>query len=318
MKKKSLIGNCPMIKIRFSYCGVEKYLYAKLEYYNYTGSIKDRVVSYILEKANKEKKVQENQILVEATSGNTGISLAALGALFQHPVHIFMPDWVSVERVKIMKLYGATVHLVSKQEGGFLEAIRRANSFAEEKNGYCLHQFSNQDNLNAHYATTGKEIVDSLSETAGIVSGIGTGGTLMGIAKRMKEKFPKARVIALEPKQLPVLTKGTMEGSHKIEGIGDEFVPELVDLSLIDQVVSIDEMDAICMAKKLASEFGLGVGISSGANFLATAIQPENGYVTIFADDFKKYLSTDLMADISMKDSFFTNKIELIDFEVVE
>lgn len=317
MKKELLIGNTPLIKINFKFLGQKKYLYAKLEYYSFTGSIKDRIALYILTEAKKKGVLKECQPIVEATSGNTGISFAALGTLNHHPVHIFMPDWVSLERIQIMKLYGAKVHLVSKEEGGFLEAIRRADLFAKEIGGYRPDQFHNYDNVLAHYHTTGLEIIESIPHIAGVVSGIGTGGTLMGIAKRVKEVFPDSKIVALEPKQLPVLTKGITEGSHKIEGIGDEFVPEIVDLSMIDQVTEIDDMDAINMARKLAQKLGLGVGISSGANFLAAALEKENDFVTVFADDFKKYLSTDLGKEIDSNPDFISNQITLLDFEII-
>lgn len=312
-----LIGNTPMIKIKYRYENREGYVYAKLEYYNYTGSIKDRLAYYIIKKSKEEKVLKEKQAIVEATSGNTGISFASLGAYFSHPVHIFMPDWVSEERIKIMKLYSANVYLVSKEEGGFKEAIKRSEEFASKINGFLPRQFENLLNIETHYLTTAKEILEQVKEIDTFVSGIGTGGTLMGVAKRLKEYNKNIKIIALEPDKMPLLSGGKIIGDHKIEGIGDEFIPKLVDFNLIDQVISINDLDAINMSRILASELGLGVGISSGANFLASVLSGGKNVVTVFPDDLKKYLSTDLSKDIDNNKELLSNKIELLGFEVV-
>ena len=312
-----LIGNTPMIKIKYRYENREGYVYAKLEYYNYTGSIKDRLAYYIIKKSKEEKKLKENQAIVEATSGNTGISFAALGAYFSHPVHIFMPDWVSEERIKIMRLYSANVYLVSKKEGGFKEAIKRSEEFASKINGFLPRQFENTLNIETHYLTTAKEILEQVNEIDTFVSGIGTGGTLMGVAKRLKEYNKNIKIIALEPDKMPLLSGGKIIGEHKIEGIGDEFIPKLVDINLIDKVISINDLDAINMSRILASKLGLGAGISSGANFLASVLSGGKSVVTVFPDDLKKYLSTDLSKDIDNNKELLSNKIELLWFEVV-
>ena len=252
--------------------------------------------------------------IIEATSGNTGISFAALGAYFGHPVHIFMPDWASRERIEIMKLYGAHVYLVSKEEGGFIEAIKRADKLAKEMKGFRPNQFDNLKNIDAHYTTTGLEIVNTLDNIDSFVSGIGTGGTLMGIAKRIKEKYKNAKIIALEPKQLPIMSDITATGSHRIEGIGDDFIPSIVDQNLIDEIISIDDEDAINMSRILAKQFGLGVGISSGANLLAAVVSAkDNDHVaTVFADDFKKYLTTDLTKPINEDQLLISNNISIL------
>lgn len=313
-----LIGETPMVKIKAKYKEKIINVYAKLEFYNYTGSIKDRLAYYLINESYKNGSLKKGRPIVEATSGNTGISFAALGAYYGHPVHIFMPDWTSIGRVNIMKLYGAKVYLVSKDEGGFKEAIRKTDLLAREINGYRPDQFNNPLNVEVHYKTTGKEIVDKLDNVDAFVSGIGTGGTLIGIAKRLKEKFKDISVIALEPDSLPIMTKGITTGSHKIEGIGDEFMPSIVERELIDEVISINDEDAINMARLLARKLGLGVGISSGANFLAAILSGKNNVVTIFADDFKKYLSTELTDDINYDEKFISNQIELIDLEYVD
>lgn len=311
-----LIGNTPIIKINYKYQNEIKSVYAKLEYYNLTGSIKDRMAYYIIDKAYKNGDLKEGQPIIEATSGNTGISLSAIGAFYDNPVYIFMPDWVSQERIKIMELYGAKVTLVSKEEGGFLECISRANKLAKELNGFKPNQFENKDNIFAHYQTTAREIIDKIPQVDSFISGVGTGGTLMGVAKRLKEKDKKIKILALEPSTLPIISKKSNIGTHKIEGIGDEFIPEILDTNLIDDIILVDDIDAINMAKKLASKLGLGVGISSGANFLGAVIARQNNIVTIFPDDLKKYLTTDLVKNIQGKD-LISNKIELINCEVI-
>ena len=315
---KGLIGNTPLIKIKYKYKGKENYIYTKLEYYNLTGSIKDRVIYYILDKAKKDNKLLNNMYLVEATSGNTGISLSALGSYMRHKVQIFMPDWVSKERVELMKLYGANVSLVSKEEGGFKKCIELSKKYAKENKGFLINQFDNLYNIEVHYETTGKEIIDKIYVDA-FVSGIGTGGTLMGVAKRIKEQNKNAKIYALEPSTMSLL-KTNIIGTHKIEGIGDDFIPNIVDLDIIDDVLLIDDIDAINMSKKLSKELGIGVGISSGANMLASILVKEKNFknvVTIFPDDNKKYLSTDLTKNIELKSTCISNKIELIDYEIV-
>ncbi len=315
---EKLIGNTPMVKIKYRYQNNENYVYAKLEYYNYTGSIKDRIAYYILKKAKEQGVLKDGEPIVEATSGNTGISFAAIGAYLGHPVHIFMPDWASVERIKIMELYGAKVYLVSKEDGGFKEAIRRSEEFASRIHGFLPKQFENQLNIEAHYLTTAKEIINRLPEVDTFVSGIGTGGTLIGMAKRLKEYDKNIRIVALEPDKMPLLSGGKIIGNHKIEGIGDDFIPELVDSSFIDQVILIQDEDAINMSRLLAKKLGLGVGISSGANFLASVLSGGKCVATVFADDFKKYLTTDLTKEIDSNSEFLSNQIELLGIEVLE
>ena len=228
-----------------------------------------------------------------------------------------MPDWASVERVSIMRLYGAHVHLVSKEEGGFNEAIRRSEEYAQKINGFLPRQFENNLNVEAHYNTTAKEIIFSLPTVDTFVSGIGTGGTLMGIAKYLKEKDKNIKIVALEPNKMPLLSGGKIIGNHKIEGIGDDFIPQIVDKNYIDDIVVIDDEDAINMSRLLAKKLGLGVGISSGANFLASVLSSGNNVATVFADDFKKYLTTDLTKEINKDPKLLSNQIELLDMEVI-
>ena len=314
-----LIGRTPMVKIKVRYLKKIVNVFAKLEYYNYTGSIKDRLAYYIINESYKKGTLIKGMPIVEATSGNTGISFAALGSYYGHEVHIFMPDWASSERINIMKLYGAHVYLVSKEERGFKEAIRRADELAMKINGFRPDQFNNKMNVEAHYKLTGKEIVSSIDKIDMVVSGIGTGGTLMGISKAVKKKYSDARIIALEPKQMPIMSKGIVGDGHRIEGIGDDFIPNIVDRNIIDDVVLIDDEDAINMSRILSKKYGLGVGISSGANLLAAVLsgKDNDNIVTVFADDFKKYLTTDLVNEINNDVKLISNNIEIISIEKV-
>lgn len=314
--KRELIGDTPLVKIKASYKGITKNVYAKLEYYNYTGSIKDRMAEYILRKSYENGSLKKGMPIVEATSGNTGIAFASLGARFGHQVHIFMPDWASVERRKIMEMYGAKVYPISKEEGGFREAIRRADELSKKINGFRPQQFSNELNVLAHYNGTGEEIVKNVHNIDTFVSGFGTGGTIIGIGKKIKEKFPNAKVIAMEPKNMTLLSEEKKIGSHKIEGVGDDFLPDIIDENIIEGNILIEDNDAIQMSKMLARKLGLGVGISSGGNFLASMLVSGENVVTVFADDFKKYLSTDLFRDGSDTESIVEN-IEIHSMEVL-
>ena len=315
------IGNTPLIKIKYSYKERENNIYSKLESYNITGSIKDRIAYYIIKKAYDEGKLKKGMKIVEATSGNTGISLAAMGAYFGNPVHIFMPDWVSMERLNLMKMYNAEVTLISREEGGFKQALEEAKEYASNNGAFLSNQFENENNILAHYETTGKEIIDKLGENiSGFVSGIGTGGTLMGIAKRLKENDPKVKIYALEPDKMPLLSQNKIIEQHKIEGIGDDFIPKIVDKEKIDKIILVNDEDSINMARMLAKHLGLGVGISSGANMIASILAKEenNGnIVTVFADDNKKYLSTDLSKPIDKNEKYISNQVELLDYEFV-
>lgn len=309
-----LIGNTPIVKIKYDYLGNVRNIYVKLEYYNYTGSIKDRLALYILEEAKRKGLLKDKQMIVEATSGNTGISFAAIGALLGHEVHIFMPSSASIERRKLLKLYGAKLHIV---DSGFVEAIEEASMFALENNAFRPDQFSNTMNIDTHYYGIAKEILESVPLIKGFVSGIGTGGTLMGVGNRLKDYNKEIKLIALEPSSMPLLSENKVIGPHKIEGIGDDFIPSLVDKTKIDQIIKIDDKDAINMSRILARKFGLGVGISSGANLLAGVISGIDNIVTVFADDAKKYLSTDLIGDIDNSEELISNKVKLLNIEVI-
>ncbi len=318
IKENSIIGNTPMIKLDYEFEGKKRSIYIKLEYYNLTGSIKDRVAYYIINNAKKQNLLKNSMPIVEATSGNTGIALSALGAYYKHPVYIYMPEWASKERINLMKLYGANVTLVSREDGGFIGCVEKAKNKAKEINGFLANQFSNKNNFLAHYETTAKEIIEQVPEKIDcFVSGVGTGGTLMGIGKRLKEEFEDFKIVALEPDKMPIMSTGNSLGNHKIEGIGDDFIPDLIDKETIDEIILVNDDDAINMSKKLAKELGLGVGISSGANIIASALWQQKNkrtVVTVFPDDNKKYLSTDLVKEHLTQKNFISDKIKLLDY----
>lgn len=318
----NIIGNTPMIKINYRYNGNVKHIYTKLEYYNLTGSIKDRIALYIINNAQKRGILKGNMPIIEATSGNTGISLSAIGAYYKHPVYIFMPDWASKERIEIMKSYNAKVTLISREAGGFIKCVEESKRLAKMTNGFLANQFANKDNYQVHFDTTGEEIINQLpEEIGGFVSGVGTGGTLMGVGDKIKNKYKNALTTAIEPDKMPIISTGKMISQHKIEGIGDDFVPDLINKDKIDKIYLINDDDAINMSRRLSKELGLGVGISSGANLIGSVLLNEytkKPSVTVFADDNKKYLSTDLSKEIDYNKSFISNQIKLINYELVK
>lgn len=318
---EALIGHTPLLEIHFLYCGDERVIYAKAESYNMTGNIKDRVAFHILKQAYKNGRIKPGDRIVEATSGNTGIAFSALGSYLGHPVTIFMPEWMSRERINLMESYGARVRLVSKAEGGFLGSIRLSEELAQKEQAFLPQQFSNEDNTDTHYLYTGAEIVDQLAalglKADALVAGVGTGGTVMGIGRRLREVNPNCKAYPLEPANSPTLSTGYKTGSHKIQGISDEFIPDLVKLDELDEVIAVDDCDSIIMARMLSEQLGIGVGISSGANFLgcikAQEMLGKNAVVTtVFADDNKKYLSTDYSVKQEMKLDYYTKDIELL------
>ena len=320
-----MIGGTPLLEIQFTYRGEPRTLFVKAEHYNLTGSIKDRMALHILKRAYDENRIHPNATIVEATSGNTGIAFSAIGKALGHQVTIFMPDWMSLERINLIKSFGAQIVLVSKDDGGFLGSIEQANQLAHSlEHGFLPSQFSNIDNPDAHYTSTGPEIWHQLAYQNlvpdAFIAGVGTGGTIMGIGKYLKEKNPAIKIHPMEPSSSPTMSTGYKVGHHRIQGISDEFIPEIVKLNELDSIIDVDDGDAIVMAQKLASQLGLGVGISSGANFIAALKVLESSdahqvVVTVFSDDNKKYLSTDLMSTEPIKEHFLSKDVELIQFK---
>lgn len=325
---KHMIGNTPLLAIRLAFRGKERVIYAKAEHLNMTGSIKDRMAFHILKRAYQEGRIQSGDTIAEATSGNTGISFAAIGRALGHQVVIFMPDWMSPERVALIKSLGARVIPVRRDQGGFLGSIRMTEELAErEQHVFLPAQFANYANVEAHELTTGSEIwwqlfFKSVKPDA-FVAGVGTGGTIMGAGKFLRQRNPSVRLHPLQPAESPTLSAGHKIGHHRIQGISDEFIPSILQLEKLDSVVSVHDGDAILMAQKLAAGLGLAVGISSGANFLgALMVQNEMGndavVTTVFPDDNKKYLSTDLLREERAQPDYLSPEIELLGYEAIK
>jgi cysteine synthase A len=319
-----VVGNTPLLEIRLRFRGEPRVVYAKFEAMNLTGSIKDRMALNIFRRAYESGALQPGDTVVEATSGNTGIAFAAIGSALGHPVKIFMPDWMSSERVGLIRGLGAEVVPITREQGGFLGSIALCEEFQRTHAGTFLpRQFSNPANIEAHALGTGPEILRQL-EALGLrpdvfVAGVGTGGTVMGVGRALRAAVPGVRIHPVEPKESPTLSTGHKVGSHRIQGISDDFIPALLDFGQLDGILSVSDGDSIVMAQKLARELGLGVGISSGCNLLAALeaqelVSPTATVVTIFCDDNKKYLSTDLMQEIPVKGEYLSREIELESF----
>lgn len=283
-----LIGNTPLYHIE------DTNIYVKLEKYNIGGSIKDRAVLGMLDAAMNKGEIRQDTVLVEATSGNTGVALAMLGAVYHIPVIIIMPETMSMERRQLVKAYGATLVLTLGEKGmqGAMDEMERL--MKENTNYRSLSQFDNPDNPNAHYETTGKEILDQLQDVDIFVACIGTGGTFSGVAKRLKEYNPAILCMAGEPEKSAVLS-GRQAGPHKIQGIGANFVPANFDRELADDILLISDREAVFETVRFAKETGILVGISSGANIaLAKRLSlryPGKKIVTVAPDGGEKYLS---------------------------
>ena len=321
------IGNTPLLAVRCRFRGRERVVYAKSEQLNLTGSIKDRMALHIISVAYASGALQHGDTIAEATSGNTGISFAALGRALGHPVTIFMPDWMSRERLDLIRSLGASVVSVSREQGGFLGSIEMAEALAAgQPHVFLPRQFANAANVEAHERTTGPEIWWQL-EVAGLVpdaftAGVGTGGTVMGVGRYLRERRPAVRVHPIEPAESPTLTTGHKVGRHRIQGVSDEFIPAVVDLKELDRVIAVPDGDAILMAQALAARLGLGVGISSGANFIGALVAqeelgPDAVVVTVFPDDNKKYLSTGLLQDEPVRSDYFAPQVELLGFDTL-
>ena len=323
---KNMVGNTPLLALHMLYRGEPRTIYAKAENLNLTGSIKDRIAVHILRKAQHDGLLASGGYIAEATSGNTGISLAAIGRALGHDVRIYMPDWMSRERVDLIRSFGAEVIPVSKELGGFVGSIEMAEAYARSTSRVFLpRQFHNAANVEAHALTTAPEIL-AQCERAGIrpravVAGVGTGGTIMGLSKALKAADPEIAAHPLEPANSPTLRTGCKVGKHRVQGISDEVVPNIVRLDELDDIVDVWDGDAILMAQALCRKLGLAVGISSGANFIGAADLVERyggaACITIFADSNKKYLSTDLCRDEPALAGYRAPRIELEGFRSI-
>lgn len=300
-----LIGKTPLLELKHveKEYGLKATLLAKLEYFNPAGSVKDRIAKAMIEDAEKSGKLKAGATIVEPTSGNTGIGIAAVGTAKGYKVILTMPDTMSIERRRLIKAYGADI-VLSEGSKGMKGAIAKAEELAAAIDGaIILGQFVNPANPKAHYETTGPEIyVNTDGKVDFLVAGVGTGGTLSGTGKYLKEKIAGVKVIAVEPETSPVLSKG-VAGPHKIQGIGAGFVPATLDASVYDEVIAVANEDAFIYGKQIGKLEGVLVGISSGAALKAAidvAKRKENEgktIVVIFPDSGDRYLSTPLFAD---------------------
>ena len=300
-----LIGKTPLLELTHieQEYGLKAKVLAKLEYFNPAGSVKDRVAKAILDDAEATGKLTKDSVIIEPTSGNTGIGLAAVAAARGYRIIIVMPETMSVERRQLMKAYGAEL-VLSEGAKGMKGAIAKAEELAKEISGaFIAGQFVNPANPKAHFETTGPEIFeDTDGEVDVFVAGVGTGGTVTGVGKYLKSRKADVKVVAVEPASSPVLSKGT-PGAHKIQGIGAGFVPEVLDTKVYDEIIPVADEEAFAMGRKIGHKEGVLVGISSGAAVHAAvelAKRPENEgktIVVLLPDTGDRYLSTALFAE---------------------
>ena len=300
-----LIGKTPLLELTHieKKCGLKAKILAKLEYFNPAGSVKDRIAKAIIEDAEKTGKLKPDSVIIEPTSGNTGIGLASVAAAKGYRLIITMPETMSVERRNLMKAYGAELVLTDGAKG-MKGAIAKANELAEEiPNSFIAGQFTNPVNPATHKATTGPEIWNDTEGKVDIfIAGVGTGGTLSGVGEYLKSKNPDVKIVAVEPATSPVLSKGTA-GPHKIQGIGAGFVPDTLNTKIYDEIITVENEDAFATGKAFPKQEGVLVGISSGAALWAAkelAKRPENKGKTIVAllpDTGDRYLSTPLFSE---------------------
>ena len=286
-----MIGNTPMIKL--NNIGNSN-IYVKLEKYNPAGSIKDRAVYYMVENLEKNGILKKGDVLVEATSGNTGIALSMIGSLKGYKVIIVMPETMSIERRTLMKAYGAEL-ILTDGSLGMKGSIEMMNKLLSENTNYIsLKQFENEYNPLAHYETTGVEIYNQVKDIDIFVCGVGTGGTISGVGKYLKEKNPNIKVVAVEPEGSPVISKNK-KGSHKIQGIGAGFIPKNYNANVVDEVMTITDEESYEGVRIMAKKEGILVGISSGANIYAALklceMYPDKKIVTVAPDGIDKYMS---------------------------
>ena len=286
-----LIGNTPILNLKEAgYPNV----FVKLEKANPGGSIKDRAALYMINGAEEKGILNKDSVLVEATSGNTGIALAMAGKLKGYKVIIIMPDTMSIERRQLVKAFGAEL-ILTEGAKGMAGSIEKANELLDKNPNYiCLGQFDNEDNPRAHYETTGPEILKEVKDVSFIVSGIGSGGTIVGAGKFLKEKNKEIKVIGIEPKSSPLITENK-SGPHKIQGIGANFIPKIYDKDIVDKVITVSDEDSYETVRLIANKLGILIGISSGANISgAMKLSDENPdkiIVTVAPDGVDKYMS---------------------------
>lgn len=299
---EELIGGTPLLRLSNikEKEGLCADVFAKLEYLNPAGSAKDRAAIYMIDEAEKSGRLKKGSVIIEPTSGNTGIGLACIGALRGYRVIIVMPDSMSEERKKLMKAYGAEL-ILTDGKLGMAGAIAKANELAQDfKNSFIPDQFGNKDNAKAHYETTGPEIyADTDGKVDIFVAGVGTGGTITGVGRFLKEKNEKIKIVAVEPKGSAVLS-GKAAGAHGLQGIGAGFIPSVLDVSVIGEIIAVSEEEAYSSARSLAKNEGILCGISSGAALFAATVLAKDkanegkNIVVLLPDTGDRYLSTDL------------------------
>lgn len=300
-----LIGKTPLLELTHieKKHNLKAKIFAKLEYFNPAGSVKDRIAKAMIDDAEQKGLLKEGSVIIEPTSGNTGIGLASVAAARGYRIIIVMPETMSVERRQIMKAYGAELVLTDGTKG-MKGAIEKADELSKEiPNSFIPGQFVNEANPKAHFETTGPEIFEDTDGNVDFfVAGVGTGGTITGVGKYLKSRLPKVKVVAVEPKSSAVLSTG-VAGPHKIQGIGAGFVPKVLDTDIYDEIIPVENEDAFDMGKEVGRNEGVLVGISSGAALWAAievAKRPENegkNIVVLFPDTGDRYLSTPLFAD---------------------
>ncbi|MBS4462715.1 cysteine synthase A [Aerococcaceae bacterium zg-B36] len=288
------IGNTPLVKLNFNEENIAD-VFVKVESFNPSGSVKDRATYYILQDLLSKGTLKNGGTIIEATSGNTGVALSMMGAALGIKVILVMPETMTVERRNLMAAYGAEIVLTPGTEG-MAGATKKAESLSAELNAPIFGQFSNPANIQAHFETTAKEILSDLGHVDGFVAGVGTGGTVSGTAKGLKESNAETVVWAVEPEESALISKG-VAGPHKIQGIGANFIPDNFDAAIINTVVTVSSEDAMAMTRKLAKEFGILAGVSAGANVtaalrLAKTLGAGKQVVTVLPDTGERYLST--------------------------
>lgn len=311
---KKFVGNTPVVSLECEIGSKTVEIFAKYEAWNYTGSIKDRMALEILTSAYNLGTLKDNYTIVEATSGNTGIAFAAMGAFLGHPVEIYMPSWLSKERKRLLRFYGAKLFEISAKQGGFNKCIELADKKSKRKNFFGPKQFNNTWNVMAHVKTTAPELENTLKnhnlgDLDVFIAGMGTGGTIMGFYHYFSQKKN-------DFKAYPILPDKNEDGKHRIEGIGDSFVPKIVDLEALSPVLRVNDGDAINIARQI-NKLGLSVGISSGANVFGAILKASqlpggSNVATILCDDNKKYLSTDLCSNTKED---LSRDVKILDFE---